>query len=216
MTINTEYISHCIRTLRTACDGLKRLEAGDVMYETYRAACVKEFELVLEQSGRLLKKKLRPYFASNRQADQLTFNDIFRHAAKHSLISGDECERWLEYRALRVTAKSLPKGVHDSAWRKVFLSPLLSSLYSLLAFGRSGLFGPPLCGGSAPATPPLLQPRVVASMWAIRNCRPVSPRASPKPPGRFRKCARREQDRRGHSHICPTFTAMSIESPLQK
>ncbi len=24
--------------------------------------------------------------------------------------------------------------------------------------GRSGLFGPPLCGGSAPATPPLLQP----------------------------------------------------------
>ena len=71
------------------------------MYEIYREACVKEFELVLEQSGRLLKKKLRPYFASNRQADQLTFNDIFRHAAKHSLISGDECERWLEFRATR-------------------------------------------------------------------------------------------------------------------
>ncbi len=33
----------------------------------------------------------------------------------------------------------------------------LSPLHSLLAFGRSGLFGPPLCGGSAPATPPLLQ-----------------------------------------------------------
>ncbi|MXX25484.1 MAG: hypothetical protein F4Z82_08595 [Caldilineaceae bacterium SB0668_bin_21] len=45
--------------------------------------------------------KLRPYFASNRQADQLTFNDICRHAARHSLISGDACERWLEYRALR-------------------------------------------------------------------------------------------------------------------
>lgn len=101
MTISTEYISHCILTLRTAWEGHRRYEAGDVMYEIYRAACVKEFELVLEQSGRLLKKKLRPYFASNRQADQLTFNDIFRHAAKHSLISGDECERWLEYRALR-------------------------------------------------------------------------------------------------------------------
>ncbi len=71
------------------------------MYEIYREACVKEFELVLEQSGRLLKKKLRPYFASNRQADRLTLNDIFRHAARHSLISGDACERWLEYRALR-------------------------------------------------------------------------------------------------------------------
>lgn len=101
MTISTEYISHCILTLRTAWDGHRRYEAGDVMYEIYRAACVKEFELVLEQSGRLLMKKLRPYFASNRQADQLTFNDIFRHAARHSLISGDECERWLEYRALR-------------------------------------------------------------------------------------------------------------------
>ena len=31
---------------------------------------------------------------------------------------------------------------------------LLTPLHSLLAFGRSGLFGPPLCGGSAPATPP--------------------------------------------------------------
>ena len=44
---------------------------------------------------------LRPYFASNRQADQLTFNDIFRYAAKHSIISGDQCERWLQYRAIR-------------------------------------------------------------------------------------------------------------------
>ena len=52
--------------------------------------------------------------------------------------------------------------------------------FSLLAFGRSGLFGPPLCGGSAPATPPLLQPRVVASGWAIRDCRPVSAYASPR------------------------------------
>ena len=33
----------------------------------------------------------------------------------------------------------------------------LSPLHSPLVFGRSGLVGPPLCGGSAPATPPLLQ-----------------------------------------------------------
>ena len=72
-----------------------------MLYEIYRAACVKEFELVLEQSGRLLKRRLRPYFASNRQADQLYFNDIFRYAAKHCLISDDACERWLEYRVTR-------------------------------------------------------------------------------------------------------------------
>ncbi len=101
MTISTEHIRRCLLTLRTAWDGLQQFKAGDVQYEIYRAACVKEFELVLEQSGRLLKRRLRPYFASNRQADQLTFNDIFRYAAKHCLISGDSCERWLEYRAVR-------------------------------------------------------------------------------------------------------------------
>ena len=101
MTVSTEQIRRCILTLRTACNGLQQYEAGDVLYEIYRAACVKEFELVLEQSGRLLKRRLRPYFASHRQADQLTFNDIFRYAAKHGLISGDSCERWLEYRAVR-------------------------------------------------------------------------------------------------------------------
>lgn len=53
---------------------------------------------MLEQCGSLLKKRLRPYFASNRQADRLTFKDAFRHAAKHDLISVDACERWFTYR----------------------------------------------------------------------------------------------------------------------
>ncbi len=101
MTISTEYINRCIHPLKSAWEGLQQYEPGDVLYEFYRAACVKEFELVLEQSGRLLKRRLRPYFASNRQADQLSFNDIFRYASKHGLINEDACERWLEYRANR-------------------------------------------------------------------------------------------------------------------
>ena len=101
MTISTEYINRCINTLKSAWEGLHGYEPGDVLYEIYRAACVKEFELVLKQSGRLLKRRLRPYFASNRQADQLSFNDIFRYASKHGLINEDACERWLEYRANR-------------------------------------------------------------------------------------------------------------------
>ena len=101
MTISTEHISRCVHTLKSVWEGLHGYEPGDVLYEIYRAACVKEFELVLEQSGRLLKRRLRPYFASNRQADQLSFNDIFRYASKHGLINEDACERWLEYRASR-------------------------------------------------------------------------------------------------------------------
>ena len=71
-------------------------ERGDILYDVLRAACVKEFELVLEQSGQLLRKRLRPWFVSNRQADRLTFKNIFRHAAKHGLMSTESCERWLE------------------------------------------------------------------------------------------------------------------------
>lgn len=101
VSITTERIRRCLLTLGTVWHGLQAYEAGEALDEIYRAACVKEFELVLEQSGRLLKRRFRPYFASNRQADQLTFNDIFRHAAKHCLISAGACERWLEYRAIR-------------------------------------------------------------------------------------------------------------------
>lgn len=52
----------------------------------------------MEQTGKLLKKCLKPYFASSKQVDQLSFKEIFRHAAKHGLISLEEAERWLVYR----------------------------------------------------------------------------------------------------------------------
>ena len=91
MPINTDFLVRCIDTLESAFEQLQQREPGDTFYEIFRAASVKEFEIVLEQSGSLLKKRLRPYFASNRQADRLTFKDAFRHAAKHDLISVEAC-----------------------------------------------------------------------------------------------------------------------------
>ena len=106
---------------------MQQHEAGDIAYDVFRAAGVEEFELVLEQSGSLLKKRLRPYFASNRQADRLTFKNRFRHAAKHGLISVESCERWIEYRDNRndtahqygegfaeTTLKRLPRFIDDA------------------------------------------------------------------------------------------------------
>lgn len=98
MHINTDFLTRCICVLETALEQLPQYDEDDVWYDIFRTACVKEFELILEQSGSLLKKRLRLYFASNRQADQLTFKNLFRHAAKHGLISVEICERWLEYR----------------------------------------------------------------------------------------------------------------------
>lgn len=98
MPINTDHVLRCILTLESALGELRKRGADDDFYDIIRAAAIKEFEIVLEQSGRLLKKRLRPYFASNRQADRLTFRDAFRHAAKHGLISVAACERWMVYR----------------------------------------------------------------------------------------------------------------------
>ena len=101
MRLNTDFLFRCIGTLEVAFEQLRQHEPGDFMYEVFRSACVKEFEIILEQCGVLLRKRIRPYFASNRQADALTFKDIFRYAAKHGLISVDACERWLVYRDSR-------------------------------------------------------------------------------------------------------------------
>ena len=98
MPINTDFLVRCINTLESAFEQLQQHEPGDTFYEIFRAASVKEFEIVLGQSGSLLKKRLRPFFASNRQVDKLTFKDAFRHAANHDLISVEAYERWLAYR----------------------------------------------------------------------------------------------------------------------
>ena len=87
--------------METEFEQLQQRDSSDVAYEIYRAACVKEFEIVLGQSGNLLKKRLRPFLASNRLADQLTFKGCFRRAAKHDLNSIEACERWLQYRDSR-------------------------------------------------------------------------------------------------------------------
>ena len=86
MNINTAFLRRCLDTLERALGELKRSYPDDIAYDIYRAACVKEFEIVLEQSGKLLRKRLGAYFSSNRQADRLTFKDLFRHAVKHDLI----------------------------------------------------------------------------------------------------------------------------------
>jgi nucleotidyltransferase substrate binding protein (TIGR01987 family) len=98
MTLNIDYYTRCIATLDGADQALMAHDQQELAYDIYRAACVKEFEIILEQSGKLLKKRLSPFFASNKAVDSLTFKDVFRHAAKHSLIDTQACERWLQYR----------------------------------------------------------------------------------------------------------------------
>lgn len=127
MTIDTTFLRRCISTLELALEELDRVGGTSTAYDIYRAACVKEFELVLEQCGKLLRKRLAAYFSSNRQADRLAFKDLFRHAAKHGLIELAAVERWLRYRDNRnetahdygegfaeATLKLLPAFIQDA------------------------------------------------------------------------------------------------------
>ena len=114
-------------------------EATDgVLFDLYRNAAIKSFELSLETAGKLLRKALKAFEASPRTVDALVFNDVLRHAGKHGVLSSAEVERWLAYRANRNstahdygagfandTLKLLPASVQDvrvlaAALQKVF------------------------------------------------------------------------------------------------
>ncbi|MDR0703899.1 MAG: nucleotidyltransferase substrate binding protein [Planctomycetaceae bacterium] len=98
MNIDTTYFSRCIATLEKALELLQVSDTDDILYDMYRSACIKEFEIILEQSGKLLRKMLKPYFHSSAAVDKLVFKELFRNAVLHSIITSDECERWLQYR----------------------------------------------------------------------------------------------------------------------
>ncbi|MGI9274483.1 MAG: nucleotidyltransferase substrate binding protein [Endozoicomonas sp.] len=98
MTIDTTFYSRCIQTLEKACGMLESCTDGSIEYDMYRSACVKEFEIILEQSGKLLRKCLKDFVHSPKAVDRLVFKDVFRQAGQHGLLTLEEVECWLSYR----------------------------------------------------------------------------------------------------------------------
>lgn len=97
--IDTTFLRRCIQTLERAYVRLNQLPSSDHPdYEIYQAACVKEFELVLELGGKLLRKRITSYFACGKQVARLTYKDLFRYASLHDLIDIGAVERWIRYR----------------------------------------------------------------------------------------------------------------------
>jgi hypothetical protein len=98
MKIDTTYLERCIATLEKAQGLLKNADPENIDYDMYRSASIKEFEIILEQSGKLLRKALKPYFHSSQAVDKLVFKDVFRHAVLRDIITAEACERWMQYR----------------------------------------------------------------------------------------------------------------------
>ena len=96
--INTTFLEKYILALEEVLQLLQKTKKDSLEYEIYRASTIKEFEIILEQSGKLLKKCLKPYFHSSKEVDNLAFKAIFKQAGNHGLLKIEEVKRWLEYR----------------------------------------------------------------------------------------------------------------------
>lgn len=104
MTLHTDPLRRTADTLEQALAALARTDTGDgVMWDLYRNAAIKSFELSLETAGKLLRKALKAYAGNPREVDALVFNDVLRHAGRHALLDAAEVGRWLAYRANRNT-----------------------------------------------------------------------------------------------------------------
>jgi nucleotidyltransferase substrate binding protein (TIGR01987 family) len=96
--LNTDHLRRCIQTLESSLVLLRAAELGSIEYEVFRNAVVKGFELTLETSGKLLRKALKSYGGNPKAVDELFYKDVFRHAAKHGLLTVEAVERWFVYR----------------------------------------------------------------------------------------------------------------------
>jgi nucleotidyltransferase substrate binding protein (TIGR01987 family) len=112
MTLNVQHLKRTAQTLEQALMAIEGLKTPDeVMFDLYRNAAIKSFELSLETAGKLLRKALKAYGANPRTVDALVFNDVLRHAGKHGLLDADAVGRWLGYRANRNnTARDYGEG----------------------------------------------------------------------------------------------------------
>ncbi len=132
MKIETAFLERCISTLDKAQTLLKQAKPENIDFDMYRSACIKEFEIILEQSEKLLRKALKPYFHSSKAVDQLVFKDVFRHAVLRNIITDDACERWLQYRDNR-NSTAHDYGVNFAEETVVLLPQFIADANALAA-----------------------------------------------------------------------------------
>lgn len=109
------FIEKCIKALEKAYQLYKYSDIDSVEKDIYRSACIKEFEIILEQSSKTIKKVLKNFVVSNSEIDRLYFKDVFRKAAQFDLLDLEETQRWLEYRDNRnLTAHEYGSGFAEN------------------------------------------------------------------------------------------------------
>ena len=117
MSLNTEHLEKCLKTLDSSLKRLNHATKDSIEYDIFRNAAIKGFELSLETSGKLLRKALKQYKGDPKSIDQLTYKAVLRHAAKHDLLTTEMVERWFQYRDNRFAEETLillPQFLEDA------------------------------------------------------------------------------------------------------
>lgn len=119
MALTVDQLLRTAATLEQALLALHKTPPDQgIVYDLYRNAAIKTFELSLETVGKLLRKALKAFGGSPRGVDALVFNDVLRHAGKHAMMDQAAVERWLAYRANRnTTAHDYGAGFADQTLR---------------------------------------------------------------------------------------------------
>ncbi len=109
MSLNVDYLLRNADKLERLMEALGQAdqkihdqsnERDDFLSELNRDEAIRVFELSLETVGKLLRKALKAFTGNPRSIDSLVFNDVLRHAGKHSLLDCAGVERWIAYRAI--------------------------------------------------------------------------------------------------------------------
>ena len=101
MTLNVRHIRETLSTLEVALHAVERTAKADALYDVFRLAVIKSFELTIELIAKLLRKSLRAYGGAPQSVDTLTFNETIRYAGQTGMLDVDAVARWLVYRANR-------------------------------------------------------------------------------------------------------------------
>jgi len=99
--LDVTFLQKCINALEKAFELYSIVPEDSIEKDIYRSACIKEFEIILEQCAKIIKKILKNYVVSSVEIDRLFFKDVFRKACQFGVLNIEETERWLEYRDKR-------------------------------------------------------------------------------------------------------------------
>ena len=113
-----------VDVLELALETVQRSRTGRRVGDRFRSSVANMFAITVDHFGKALGRWLASHSTSMDEAGVSEFEVAFRDAARLGLISGEACERWIEYRVLSRKMASLDG--------KVFTETVLSTFPVLL------------------------------------------------------------------------------------